>query len=437
MANFLGMTGSGEWQTDRRPKNFRQGILRLFPNGNMALTGMTSMLKTETTDDYDFNWWTKGLPAYRAAVTEVYTDSNLTQAYASGAVAGSTLYFKMALAAAQQFRAGHTVTPRVEGTIELECVGIVTGRTDNGASSYVAVKLIEDDDNSSNYDISDTDILYILGNANAQGATIPDAIAYPPSKLNNFTQIFRNPVSVSRTERGIKLRGANSYEEKKFDAFQDHGTDIEKSMLFGVPYEGTGANGLPLTLSGGLLYWIRTNGLAANNVNFATSTDTDYLGKTWLEAGELFLDNLAKNAFLYGSDEKLLLAGNGAVGGINTLVKALGNFDYQAVTTDYGIKVMRWTTAHGVINIKTHPLLSIDATTTNLGVLFEPKDIVTRPFTEQGDTHFKMDDSEKKAGQIGVDGTKEEWLTELGWEFHYPEGSLIMEGIGVDNEVGA
>ncbi len=52
---FLGMRGTGDWQTDQRPKNWREGILRLYPNGMAPLTAIMSMLGSEKTDDAEFN----------------------------------------------------------------------------------------------------------------------------------------------------------------------------------------------------------------------------------------------------------------------------------------------------------------------------------------------------------------------------------------------
>ena len=41
---FLGMRGTGDWATDERPKNYRQGILYLYPNGSAPLTGLLSKM---------------------------------------------------------------------------------------------------------------------------------------------------------------------------------------------------------------------------------------------------------------------------------------------------------------------------------------------------------------------------------------------------------
>ena len=51
MSGFLGMRGTGDWATDQRPKNWRETILFLYPNGKMPLTAIMSKMKSEKTDD--------------------------------------------------------------------------------------------------------------------------------------------------------------------------------------------------------------------------------------------------------------------------------------------------------------------------------------------------------------------------------------------------
>lgn len=49
-------TGSGDWGTDERPKNFREMILWRNPNGSAPLTALMAKMRTESTDDPEFAW---------------------------------------------------------------------------------------------------------------------------------------------------------------------------------------------------------------------------------------------------------------------------------------------------------------------------------------------------------------------------------------------
>ena len=54
MGAFLGMRGTGDWVADQRPKDFRELILYLYPNGKMPLTGIMSKQRSEATTDPEF-----------------------------------------------------------------------------------------------------------------------------------------------------------------------------------------------------------------------------------------------------------------------------------------------------------------------------------------------------------------------------------------------
>ena len=56
-----GLRDTLNFVTDQRPKNWREGILLLEPNGMAPLTGLTSAMSKRVTDDPEFNWWEKSL----------------------------------------------------------------------------------------------------------------------------------------------------------------------------------------------------------------------------------------------------------------------------------------------------------------------------------------------------------------------------------------
>ena len=432
---FLGMRGNGDWVTDQRPKNWREAILYRYPNGDMPLTAIMSKMTSEKTDDPEFNWWTKDLATQNATVTGVYSDSGLSSAYVSGATAEDVLYFKMSAADLTQIRIGHQVLLRDASDLSVDVNGKVVGRSSNGSSSYIQVVLLEADDNSTAGDLSNCDTLLIVGNINSEGAAMPDAIAYDPVKWYNFTQIFRTPLEMTRTAMKTRLRTGEQYKEAKREALELHGIEMEKAFLFGVPSERTGDNGKPERTTLGLIPAIRggytgQGGSTGTVNNFVTNTD--YAGQTWLQGGEDWLDTQLEVIFRKGSTEKLALAGSGAIQAINKLIKSGGNFDYTESTESYGIKVTRWVTAFGVINMMRHPLFSYETTTRHSMVIFEPKDLKFR-FID--DTMYKADDRLKKGGWTSRDGIKEEYLTEGGMEYHHPDGWGYLYGFGTDNAV--
>jgi hypothetical protein len=113
-------------------------------------------------------------------------------------------------------------------------------------------------------------------------------------------------------------------------------------------------------------------------------------------------------------------------------VKELGFYTLEPETAAYGIRVTRWNTVFGSLIFKTHPLFSYEATNRHSMVVFTPADIKYR-FLQ--DTIFKADKSDTEGGGTGKDGKEEEYLTECGLEFHFPNTWAYLNGVGLDNGV--
>lgn len=430
---FLGMRGTGDWGADERPLNWRQKILQLYPNGMAPLTAIMSKLGSEKVNDPQFHWWTKQLSIQAGAVTGVFSDSDLNVSYVSGGIAGDTLFVKMAAVLIGEIRVGHQLLLRDASDLTVDVNVKVIGRSQNGASSYAMVKLLEADDNSTSGDLSDCDRLLIAGNINAEGAAMPDAIAYDPTKWYNFTQIFRDPLEISRTAMRTHLRTTDAYLEAKREALEYHSIAMEKAFLFGVPSEGIGANGKPERTTLGLIPAIR-GGYTGHGGSAGTTgdfiTDSDYAGDTWLQSGEHWLDTQLAEMFKFGKREKLAFCGDGALLALNRIVKNGGDYMFTPTTKAYGIQVVEWVTPLGKINLVTHPLFSQEPTMTNTMVIYEPENLKYR-FID--DTTFYSDDMKKNSGWTRRDGLKEEFLTEAGLEYHHPIGWGYLTGFGSTN----
>jgi Family of unknown function (DUF5309) len=429
MAGFLGMRGTGDWATDQRPMNWREGILFLYPNGSAPLTAILSKMGNEKVDDPQFHWWTKSLASQGGAVTGVYTNAALTSAYTSGGTAGQTLYIMMAAATVGELRVGHQVLLRDSDHLDVDVNAKVTAVVTNGSSSYAACKLLEADDNGASTDLSDCDRILVCGNINAEGAPIPDAIAYDPTKWYNLTQIFRTPLELTRTALRTRLRTGDAYKEAKREGLELHSIEMEKAFLYGIRSENTGANGKPERTTGGLI-WAIKNGASDNVDDF--SLNSDYSGQTWIQGGEDWLDSKLEQIFRFGAQDKLVFCGSGALLGIQKLAKTYGNIQLTPQSMDYGIKVVSWITPFGTIHLKTHPLFSYETTTRSAMLIFEPSML---KYKYIDDTMFKKDPAMNQAGFTAYDGLKEEWLTECGLEYHFPTKFGYLTGLNTDNAV--
>ena len=416
------MRGTGDWVADQMPDNWRQMILRMFPNGSAPLTAIMSMMGSESTDAPIFHWWDKSLPTQRATVVHVHTDI-LSTLYTTGGASGDTLYIQMSAADANFFKLSDVVLLRDASDPLVDVVARVSvAPVINGSSSYVTVVLMEADNNSTTHDLSDCDTCLVIGTMNEEGTTSPTAKAYDPTERFNYTQIFRNSLEITNTAKATFLRTGDAYAEAKRDCLELHSIEMEKAFLWGIRTTGTGAAGKPRRTTGGVVRLITTN-----TDDFSLSST--YSGQTWLQGGEVWLDTMLEQIFRYGSNEKLCLAGSGAVLGLNRLAKASGQIALTPMSTSYGLKVMQWLTPFGQIYLKTHPLFSYETTNRNSMLILEPKNLKYR-YLNGRDTKFSANIQANDA-----DEQKDEYLTEAGLEMHFEETFGWLNGVGSDNTV--
>lgn len=420
MAAFLGMRGTGNWVTNQRPENWREMILFLYPNGMAPLTAIMSKMRSESIDDPTFHWWIKTLPDQRGVVTGIYTDV-LSSAYSSGGVVTSVLYVKMAEADCDKIRIGHIIQLKDASDPTNTVAARVTAVTKNGSSSYATIALLEADDNSSqSNNLANADSFLIIGNANEEGADTPNVIAYDPSEVYNYLQIFRTPTSITNTAKVTHLRTGDPYQENLREALELHSMEMEKAFLFGVRYATTGSLSKPLRYTAGIRTWITTN------VD-AFQFNTNYGGQTWLQGGEAWLDGFCEQIFRFGKNEKLVFAGSGALLGLQQLVKASAQMTISGVVKSYGIAVTEWVTPFGTINVITHPLFSYESTYRHSMLFLEPAKLTYKYLTGRDTKLLK-----NRQGN-GIDGQIDEYLTEAGLELDHEQCFGWVDGVGVDN----
>jgi len=426
MAGFLGMRGTGSWATNQRPESWREMILYLYPNGSAPLTAMLSKMGSESVDDPKYHWWTKKLPSQSAATVDsgIYQEVGLTNALtATNTAAGVTVFAKVSAADSNQFRVGHQVLLRDASDLDVDVNGKVTAV--NTTTGAISVLLLEADDNSTG-SLVGCDTVLIIGNINEEGATMPSAISYDPVEFSNVTQIFRTPLEITRTARKTRLRTGDAYKELKREALEIHSIEIEKAFIWGFKTDAVPSGGThPARSTEGLLNFIKAN--AASNI-YDYKTDTGYTGKTWLSGGEDFIDEKLEEIFRFGSTEKLAFCGSGALLGVQRLAKTYGNIQLKSSSTSYGIKVVDWITPFGTLSLKTHPLFSYEATNRNMMVVLEPSKL---KYKYVDDTFFKKD-AAQNSSTTRIDGTKEEFLTECGLEYHHPDAFGILKNVGLD-----
>ena len=440
---FLGMRGTGDWVSDdgsgkgtQRPMNWRQNILYLYPNGMAPLTAILSMMGSKKVDDPQFHWWTEQIGSVTGAVAGVFTLSDLSVPYVVPQAANTMVYISLTAvmddgrSVAHQIRAGHQILLRDANDYRVDTVGKVIDVSITGVTAVLSVLLLEADANAGANDLTDCDNFMIMGNINPEGGEMPNAIALNPYKHYNYTQIFRTPLSITRTARKTRLRTGDDYQKAKRECLEMHSIEMELDFWWGIATERIGDNGKPERTTQGVINFIRNN--APANVDDYT-LNADYVGVDWTVGGETWLKAMFEQIFRYGASEKLVFVGSGALLGIDALAMAGGQMNVSPGQKTYGMQIKTWETPFGTLHMKTHPLFSFDATTRNMMVILEPKELEYK-FID--DTTFYGESSSKKHpegyGHRRIDGTEEEYLTEAGLEFGWPLKCGVLNGVGLD-----
>jgi hypothetical protein len=183
---------------------------------------------------------------------------------------------------------------------------------------------------------------------------------------------------------------------------------MEKAFIWGDAVESTGAAGLPLRGTGGILSFLTTNKGNATFDQAGTLTEPE-------------LDTIMEAIFRYGSNQKLILAGSTLINAFSFFAKKGGNINLTPMSTTYGMAISEYRSPFGSLMIKNHPLFSQHPVWRGNGLIIDPQNIIYRPLD---DTKFI-----KNRQNNGDDASKDEFLTECGLEVHFEETHGYITGV--------
>lgn len=355
--------------------------LLLFPNASAPLTALLSKLQDQETDDPEFNWYEKGLPAQTAVV--------------SGSQTSGDTQIELATAADyKKFKPGHAVLNT--RTLEIVWVtavasGVLTVIRGKGATAAA---------------MNNTDVLLIIGSHYEEGASTPIAVSYDPSLVTNYCQIFRTAVDITNTmkQTNIRYSDGQALKELKREALEIHSIEMEKAFLWGGAVEDTSSGPNANRTTKGLINFISTN-----VQDFSDSVDI----ATW----ETFLEGVFKN----GSNEKLALFGARAINVFNQLARAHYTVEATPTSDTYGMNLTKWITPFGTLQIKQHSLLSNVSAFQDWGFVVDTKHIKYR-YLRGRDTEYL-----ENRQSPGDDATKNEFLTECGLELNHESAHGVIK----------
>jgi len=388
MPTILGLRDTADFPADERPKNWREMILRLYPRSEQKapLNALIAGMKKEATTDPEFNWFDKASPAR-------YTQCNYSTGY-------GTTDTTIVVDDASIFRADDLV--RNDVTDEVMRV------TTNPVSATQIV--VERGWGSTPAAIAENEDFFVIGPAIAEGAPTRSALYRDPNKRSNYTQIYRFPLSLTKTAKATKLRTGKAYAEAKREALDMHTIDMERSMIWGVKNEDTSGSE-PKRSTGGILSFLSTN--------VATVSGGNLTAAIW--------DAFLRDLFKFGAGEKLCFCGNHLLMVLNQMAEARGQVKLTVAASVYGIAVTKWVTPFGTVYLKNHPLFNEIVPHSKMGLFIEPRRIIYRPLIGNGenrDTKFLTDREAR-----GEDKDTDEFLTECGLEVQLEQVHGVIKNV--------
>lgn len=340
MSGIAGLRGTGNWGTDERPTNFREGILRFNPNGTAPIFALTSKAKKRSVNDPQFSWWCEGNPLIRLQVNGALAATDQVITVDSADPTATTLGAN--LGTATNLKPGDIllVEPAADSaTFNHELLEVDSVLSDTQFTAKRGVG------GTSAGTIANDIWLTVIGSAYAEGTGVPRAVSRNPIKYSNFIQIFKDSYELTGTADKTETRTKNGYSEDKKRKMFKHNSDIEWSMLFGRSAETTGENGKPKRFMAG----IRSLLPAANVKIFSTAVTPS-----------TFLDALAP-VFDFDTgagDSRMVFAGNQA---LIELSKVFANeviFNVTNVVKIYGMDFQEFRLPNGTVLLRSHPLMS-------------------------------------------------------------------------------
>jgi len=188
---------------------------------------------------------------------------------------------------------------------------------------------------------ADGDELFIIGNANEQGASARNVNQVRTTNQQNYTQIFRDTVSVTGTEKEVKMYGPDALKHLRSLKAVEHGEGLEKAFLFGEKGTTTGTNGKIKNYTGGVLEHIEGgNAYVQDQDGPITAPDMN-----------VFL----REGLTYGSKKKVLMTGNILLGAISEMAR--GQLRTVQGASSYGLAINEWVHPQGNIYVVHNPFL--------------------------------------------------------------------------------
>lgn len=387
----VGLFTTTNFQTDLARKSFASFITRLMPNGSAPLFGMTSFLEDGDALQFEHGYFSK---------TMIFPGSQYTGA---GIGAGILVMPNMTSTA------GMLPGMLLYNQRTREIVSITSVDTANqvtivrGVGTVAAAAVVTNDQ------------WYSIGTAYEEASTRPQSQYIQPARITNYTQIFRNAWSLTKTVAATKmLVGDTNIAENRQDCAMFHATEIEKALFFGQKFLGV-RNNNPFHTMGGLIDIVTAN--AGGNVTTAGGT-TNY---TQLEAALDPVFNIATDPKV--ANERILFVGGAAFKVINNIGRLNGSYYLMDGQTSYGLQFRTLKITRGTFRIIEHPLFNSNTDWAKMAVAVDLSSFRMMWLRRTETMEYNMNGTPVDSGIDAVGGTL---TSELTTEIRNPAANGII-----------
>lgn len=243
--------------------------------------------------------------------------------------------------------------------------------------------------------------LYLVGNANAEFATLPE-IKFPQlSTIYNYTQIFRTPLGISETEQATEHYGGDERARLRKNAGIEHARKIEAANFFGIRS-------------------ISSTTRTQNGIQAYLTTNASLTGAS---LSEVAWQSFCVQAFRYGSDRKVAFCSPTAASALDGFGRQHMVVNNEASNSTYGIAMRTYVSSQGTVDIVTHKDWNDSAVYGGYVFLVDMDAVVERPLRP---TKLVPDVQANDA-----DGFKDEYKTETTIQVIWEARHALLTGVTV------
>lgn len=236
-----------------------------------------------------------------------------------------------------------------------------------------------------------------------------------PTEIFNYTQIFRTPVQIGRTDKLSALNFTPGSDEERLlkEAGYDHLLSQEMAFWYGRRNEAAAvdSSGTRQRSTGGLFQWVTTN-----------VTDISGAGGILTET---LMDAFAEQAFDRGSAEKILFCAPRVLAKINALAKDKIRISSMNENR-YGLDIAEYQTSFGkfmLVPTRHFSRTGLSSVYASYAVAVDPEQIKYAYLGEsENQLHMNIQENDR-------DGFKHEWLAECGLQVTNENSHAILKGV--------